>query len=228
MPTTSVQDYLKAVYQISETGGRAGTSALAERLGVSPASVTEMLRKLSRSRPQLVSYQKHHGATLTAEGRREALEVIRHHRLIEAFLHRTLGLPWDQIHAEAERIEHAISEDLEDRIDEHLGYPTVDPHGGPIPEKDGTLPAPRGLPLADLALGQPAEVSLVPDEDPALLRYLAEVGLVPGAVVKVEERDPFEGSLHLTLGTGLEPRAVSPAVCRQILVIPLEVEERSV
>jgi DtxR family Mn-dependent transcriptional regulator len=187
-----------------------------------------MLRKLSRSRPQLVSYQKHHGAILTPEGRLEALEVIRHHRLIEAFLHSTLGLPWDQIHAEAERIEHAISEDLEDRIDEHLGHPTVDPHGGPIPEKDGTLPAPRGLPLADLAIGLPAEVSLVPDEDPALLRYLAEVGLVPGAVVKVEERDPFEGSLHLTVGTRLEPRAVSPAVCRQILVIPLEVEERSV
>jgi DtxR family Mn-dependent transcriptional regulator len=228
MPTTSVQDYLKAVYQISETGGRAGTSALAERLGVTPASVTGMLRKLSRSRPQLVSYHKHHGATLTAEGRREALEVIRHHRLVEAFLHRTLGLPWDQIHAEAERIEHAISEDLEDRIAEHLGYPTVDPHGGPIPEKDGTLPARRGFPLADLALGQPAEISLVPDEDPALLRYLAEVGLVPGAVVKVEERDPFEGPVHLTLDTIVEPRAVSPAVCRQILVVPLEIEERSV
>jgi len=225
MPSNSVEDYLKAVYQISEGAGRAGTSALADRLGVTPASVTGMLRKLSRSRPQLVSYRKHHGATLTDEGRRVALEVIRHHRLVEAFLHQTLGLPWDQVHAEAERIEHAISEDLEDRIAEHLGFPKVDPHGGPIPAKDGTIQARRGLPLGDLPSGQSAEISLVPDGDPALLRYLAEVGLVPGAIVTIVEREPFDGPIYLNVIPTSERRAVSPAVCSQILVVPLEVEE---
>jgi DtxR family Mn-dependent transcriptional regulator len=218
MLTASVEDYLKAVYHISEGAGRASTTALAERLGVTPASVTGMLRKLSRRRPQLVQYQKHHGVTLTEEGRRRALEVIRHHRLIEAFLHQTLDYPWDRVHEEAERIEHAISEDLEDRIAAHLGFPEVDPHGGPIPTKEGTLPEAAGIPLGDLAIGQPAEIVLVPDGDAALLRYLAEVGLVPGAKVTVLDREPFEGPLYLRLGSAPDRRPVSPVVCAQIRV----------
>jgi DtxR family Mn-dependent transcriptional regulator len=225
MLTTSVEDYLKAVYQISEDGGRASTTALAERLGVTPASVTGMLRTLSRRRPPLISYQKHHGATLTAEGRRRALEVIRHHRLVEAFLHQTLGLPWDRVHAEAERIEHAISEDLEDRIAEHLGFPEVDPHGGPIPAKDGSVPERRGTPLADLPPGQSGEIAFVPDEDPALLRYLAEVGLVPGAVVTVLDREPFDGPLYLKVGSLLDRRPVSLTVCHQVVVVPSQAQE---
>jgi DtxR family Mn-dependent transcriptional regulator len=210
---------LKAVYHVSEGSGRATTTALAERLGVTPASVTGMLRKLSRRRPQLVQYQKHRGVTLTEEGRRRALEVIRHHRLIEAFLHQTLGYPWDMVHDEAERIEHAISEDLEDRIAAHLGFPRVDPHGGAIPSKEGTLNEPEGIRLSELAVGQRAEILRVPDGDAALLRYLAEVGLVPGAAVAVIDREPFEGPLALQVGSQAEHRLIGPAVCRQIHVI---------
>jgi DtxR family Mn-dependent transcriptional regulator len=179
-----------------------------------------MLRKLSHRRPQLVQYQKHRGVTLTEEGRLRALEVIRHHRLIEAFLHQTLGYPWDRVHDEAERIEHAISEDLEDRIAAHLGFPQVDPHGGPIPTKDGTLPETGGIPLGDLAIGQQAEIVLVPDGDAALLRYLAEIGLVPRATVTVLDREPFDGPLYLQLGSSSQRRPVSPAVCAQIRATP--------
>ena len=225
MLTTSAEDYLKAVYEISEGSGRASTSALAEKLGVTPASVTGMLRSLSARRPQLVFYRKHHGATLTEEGRRRALEVIRHHRLVEAFLHQTLGLPWDQVHAEAERIEHAISEDLEDRIAEHLGFPLVDPHGGLIPAKDGSLPERPASRLDDLPTGQSAEITLVPDEDPALLRYLAEVGLVPGAAVTVLDREPFAGPIYLKVGSAAGSRPVSPAVCHQVFVTPSQMQE---
>ncbi len=187
---------------------------------------TCQLRNLARRQPPLVSYQKHHGVTLTEEGRQRALEVIRHHRLVEAFLHQTLGLPWDRVHAEAERIEHAISEDLEDRIAAHLGYPLVDPHGGPIPAKDGTLPERPTSRLSDLPAGEAAVISWVPDEDPALLRYLAELGLVPGATVTVIDREPFDGPVYLKVGSAGR-RPVSPAVCDQVFVISAQVQEIS-
>jgi DtxR family Mn-dependent transcriptional regulator len=141
MASEAVDDYLKAIFELAGDGdGRASTASLAKRLSVAPASVTGMLRKLSEDEPPSVIYEKHHGARLTKHGRSRALEVIRHHRLIELFLHDSLGYRWDEVHDEAEKLEHAISETLEDRIAERLGHPEVDPHGHPIPRKDGTIP----------------------------------------------------------------------------------------
>ncbi|MEW6568746.1 MAG: metal-dependent transcriptional regulator [Chloroflexota bacterium] len=220
MLSNSTEDYLKAMYELSQEDGRAVTTAIASRLGVSPASVTGMLRKMAAQRPQLVAYQKHRGATLTAEGRRRVLEIIRHHRLIETFLHQTLGLPWDLVHAEAERMEHALSEDLEARIDEHLGFPSADPHGGPIPTRDGTLPPRVESRLCDLPEQTAARVARVPDHNPDFLRYLETLGLIPGAPVTLVRRDPFEGPLHLRVGN--LDRSIGLQAARQVYVTPLD------
>src|SRR4030067_1334393 len=139
--TIAVQDYLKAIYELTAGGEPANTTALATRIGIAPASVTGMIQKLSRIKPPLVEYRKHQGVKLTAQGRKAALEVIRHHRLIEAWLVQTLGYSWDEVHAEAEQLEHAISEDFEARIASALGNPERDPHGEPIPSVTPTMPA---------------------------------------------------------------------------------------
>ena len=159
MPSEAIDDYLKAIFQIAGEHERASTASLAEKLAVAPASVTGMLRKLSESHPPLVEYQKHHGARLTFVGRARALEVIRHHRLIELFLHTTLGYSWDEVHAEAEKLEHCISETLEDRIAAALGDPEFDPHGHPIPRRDGSLPSRTDRGLVQLEAGTEAIVS---------------------------------------------------------------------
>ena len=137
--TVSIQDYLKTIYELTEQGESASTNALAKKMKISAPSVTGMIQKLATSKPALVEYQKHQGVTLTKEGKRAALEVIRHHRLLEAWLVQTLGYSWDEVHEEAERLEHVISEDFEDRIAAMLGHPEFDPHGDPIPAKDGTV-----------------------------------------------------------------------------------------
>ncbi len=193
MLTEAVEDYLKTVYALGGDGGRVSTGALAESLGVSPASVTGMLRRLAAYDPPLVAYEKHRGAALTEEGRRRALETVRHHRLLELFLHQTLGLPWDEVHREAERLEHVLSEDLEERIARRLGHPEVDPHGDPIPSRDGRMPVRYEISLDRFPAGRAATVSRVSDQDPALLRYLAKIGLQPGARIVVVERAPFDG-----------------------------------
>jgi len=199
MLSPSSEDYLKALYELTEQGGRALTGGLARRLGVSPASVTGMLRKLAAVNPQLVVYHRHRGAELSPEGRRKAVEILRHHRLLETFLHQELEIPWDQVHAEADRLEHSRSEAVWDRLADRLGHPTVDPHGALIPHKDGTLPVRTELPLAGLKPGEPARVAQVPDEDPALLRYLDEIGLRPGASVTMLGREPFDGVLRIRI-----------------------------
>jgi len=178
--TVSIQDYLKAIYDLTASGEPASTNALAARLGIAPASVTGMLQKLAAARSQFVKYRKHQGVTLTAKGRRAALEVIRHHRLLETFLQRNLGYPWDQVHAEADRLEHVISEDFEARIAKALGNPVRDPHGALIPTAELTMPATEDIPLGRLRPPQRAVVHSVPDEDPALLRHLADLKVVPG------------------------------------------------
>src|SRR5262245_24773120 len=139
MISHAVEDYVKAIYELEEDFGKVTTSALAEKLAVAPASVTGMIQKLAEAKPKLVKYERHHGVTLTPAGRKIALEVIRHHRLIELYLAEELGFAWDQVDAEAEKLEHVISEEFEDKIAERLGHPTTDPHGDPIPSKDGAV-----------------------------------------------------------------------------------------
>lgn len=193
--TETVQDYLKAIYKLSRDGRSASTSAIAERLGVSPASVTSMIRKLNEQ--HYVTYERYHGVLLTEAGEALALEVIRHHRLLEAYLHQSLGVPWDKVHAEAEMLEHVISEDLEDRIAGALGNPTHDPHGDPIPPKTGRHSEIRHLSLSDFPPGR-ARIERVSDRDPAALRHLSNLGLHPGAEIVVLSRQPFGGPIWIS------------------------------
>ena len=220
MPSEAVDDYLKAIFELAGDQGRASTAALAKKLGVAPASVTGMLQKLAERNPAPVYYEKHRGARLSDEGRLRALEVIRHHRLIELYLHRFLGYRWDEVHEEADKLEHAISEKLEDRMAERLGDPEADPHGHPIPRKDGTIPERSERVLLDLSVGQEATVSRVSDGDPEILRYLFGLRIVPGTQLRLTEREPFDGPLMLEID-GLEKLgAIGPTVASLIHVVP--------
>ena len=208
MPTTgdlteAVQDYLKAIYALESAGERVTTSALASRMRVSPPSATAMTKRLAEL--GLVERAPYRGVVLTDEGRRCALEVLRHHRLLERFLADRLGLALDEVHAEADRLEHALSEELEAKIDAELGYPTHDPHGDPIPDASLRVDPARDRTLVRLEPGERASVSRVPDDDPELLRYLTGLGLVPGAEVEVLELAPFGGPVTVRTGTGDHP-----------------------
>ena len=196
--TDAIQDYLKEIYKLEAAGRRATTSALAERLDVSAPSVTSMLKKLASL--GLVEHERYRGVTLTERGERVALEVIRHHRLLEQYLVKTLGLPIDAVHAEADRLEHALSEELEAHIDRSLGFPTSDPHGDPIPGPDLKIVAAQTTPLSTLVPGDKATVSRVPDGDGELLRYLSELKLTPGSRLEVRESAPFEGPVTVRVG----------------------------
>ena len=200
MISHAVEDYLKAIYELEEDYDKVTTSALAEHLKVAPASVTGMLQKLAEGRPKLVHYERHHGVALTSAGRKIALEVIRHHRLIELYLAESLGYEWDRVDAEAERLEHVISEEFEDKICALLGDPTVDPHGDPIPTKDGSVATHSRLSLSEMEAGQAVRVARVSDSDPALLRYLAELGISPQTRLEITGKSPFDGPLHITVG----------------------------
>ena len=197
IPSDSVQDYLKAIFLMSEAGETPSTSGIAARLGVSPASVTAMSKKLAGK--GLLRHRRYHGVALTEKGRHLALEVIRHHRLIESYLHKALGISLDRLHDEAEVLEHAISEELEDRIAESLGHPTHDPHGDPIPPKRGKHTEVSHDPLEDFLEG-PAKVERVSDRDPLALRHLQGIGLVPGTAITVEGHDPFGGPVWVKVG----------------------------
>jgi DtxR family Mn-dependent transcriptional regulator len=188
----SAQDYLKAIWKLGR-GGRATTSAIADELGVSPASATGMLKRLASL--GLVEHERYHGATLTPAGERVALEIVRHHRLLELYLMQALGLGWDEVHAEADRLEHHLSEEVEARIDAALGFPKRDPHGDPIPTAELELVTDPARMLGELMSGDEAVILCVPDSDPALLRYLAELGLFPERRVTIVERAPFGGPL---------------------------------
>lgn len=197
MGSEAIDDYLKAIYQIAGERSRASTAELATKLSVAPASVTGMLRRLSEADPPLIEYQKHHGARLTNQGRSRALEIIRHHRLIELFLHTMLGYSWDEVHPEAEKLEHAISETLEDRIAKVLGEPEFDPHGHPIPRKDGSLPDRVDSGLPHMEPGTEAVVSRVSDSHSEMLAYLSDIGIKPGVRIRLLERGPFDGPLMI-------------------------------
>ncbi len=216
--TDSIQDYLKIIYELTISGETASTTALAARLGIAPASVTGMVQKLAAARPALVDYRKHHGVKLTAAGRRAALEVIRHHRLLEAWLVKTLGYSWDEVHVEAERLEHVISEEFEERIAAALGDPAWDPHGEPIPSSDLIMPSDGSVPLLSLKVHQEATVRRVHAQDPALLRYLEEVRLIPGARLAVLQVSPFDQIMHIKVGGVAEAAILGPAITGRVFV----------
>lgn len=198
--TISIQDYLKNIYELTENGEVASTNALARKLKISAPSVTGMIQKLASAKPALVEYQKHQGVTLTREGKKAALEVIRHHRLLEAWLVQTLGYSWDEVHEEAERLEHVISEDFEQRIAAAMGHPTRDPHGEPIPTADLKMPFDDSTLLSALRQGQRATVKRVKASDKELLRYLEGLGLVPGVQLEVKDYSPFDHNLTIKVG----------------------------
>lgn len=216
--TESIDDYLKA---IQELGGpaeeRVTSNALAHHLGVRAASVTGMLQKLSVQKPPFVQYEKHHGARLTPTGKMRALEILRHHRLLERFLHDFLDYSWDEVHDEAERLEHYISERLEDRIAAKLGDPETDPHGHPIPERSGAFPGRPEVLLAKWACGVPAIISSVSDRDPAALREMARLGLKPGVAITVES-GTRNASLRVRIGQRTDPIRLSQTLATGISV----------
>jgi len=198
--TTSIQDYLKVIYELTESGESASTNALAQKMNISAPSVTGMIQKLASSKPALVTYQKHQGVTLTKDGRKAALEVIRHHRLIEAWLVQTLGYSWDEVHEEAEKLEHVISEDFERRIAAAMGHPTRDPHGELIPTAELVMPEDTTTPLSSLRSGQTGTVQCVKAANTELLRYLESLGLIPNADIEVKGYSPFDHNLTVKVG----------------------------
>lgn len=192
----AIEDYLKTIYTLSEEESPVSTSRIAEARQVKPASATSMIQRLAEL--NLVDYKKHYGVTLSEAGRQIALEVIRHHRLIELYLMEALGFRWDEVHEQADILEHVISEKLEERIAAALNHPTHDPHGDPIPTRDGTMVRRNVRPLATLSAGTEAHVArVVDDANTEMLRYLEKLGLLPGAVLRVQDVAPFDGPLTL-------------------------------
>lgn len=216
--THAIEDYLKAIYALSKEYGRATTNQIAERMEVTPASVTGMIQKLATTDPPLVDYKKHHGVVLTEAGETVALEILRHHRLLELFLQETLGYSWDEVHSEADRLEHVISEEMEERIAQALGDPSHDQHGDPIPTREFQLPTHFTLALSELRPGQQAVVRRVDAADPAFLRYLAEQCLTPGVALTILDYSPFDGNLTLEIAGCDEPVVLGPQVTSKIFV----------
>jgi DtxR family Mn-dependent transcriptional regulator len=199
VPTNAVQDYAKAIWSLAQRSDEpVSTSALAERLEVSPASASAMVKRLESL--GLASREPYHGVELTEAGERLALGVVRHHRLLELYLAQALGMPWDRVHAEAEVLEHAISEELSELIAEALGNPTHDPHGDPIPTADGLIEEMPTRPLAELEPGDAGTFVRVSDSDPEMLRYLSRRGIFPGDDFEVMEKEPFDGPLSVRFG----------------------------
>ncbi len=195
--TRSVEDYLKAIYRLSPRGRAAATSEIAQRLELSPASVSGMVKRLSEQ--GLLEHVPYKGVQLTPEGRRAALRMLRRHRLIEAYLVAFLGYTWDTVHAEAERLEHAVSDTLVDRMAAVLGHPAVDPHGDPIPTSEGDILELATTPLSEVPTGATAEICQVEEGQPDRLRYIASIGLRPGVQVTVVDRQPFQGPITIAV-----------------------------
>lgn len=195
--TPSTEDYLKTIYRLGLEGTPAQTSAIAEALGIAPPSVSGMLKRLSES--GLVEHVRYHGVTLTRVGARAAVHVIRRHRVLETYLATKLGYDWDSVHEEAERLEHAASDELIERMVMALGNPQYHPHGAPIPSKDGTMETPECVPLTDIAVGELVELRMVSDKNPERLRYLSSLALKPGISFEVLSRQPFRGPIRIRL-----------------------------
>lgn len=216
MLSEAIQNYLKIIYELQSAHGPVSTSAVAERMEVAAASATAMLKRLAGMK--LLRHSPYQGVTLTRAGERIALEVVRHHRLLELYLAQVLGYSWDMVHDEAERLEHAISEEFEERIDAQLGRPSRDPHGDPIPSKEGVMEDPDRQRLADMAPGAIGVVRRVSDRDAEMLRYLAALGLTPDVAFEVVDKAPFDGPL--TLRIGAVERVVGREVARSVFVSP--------
>jgi DtxR family transcriptional regulator, Mn-dependent transcriptional regulator len=212
--TAPVEDYLKAIFEIESAGAAAGTNEIAQVLGIAPASVSGMVRRLADQ--GLIAHERYKGVRLTEAGKRAALRTIRRHRVIESYLAQALGYAWDRVHDEAERLEHACSDELIDRMAAAIGEPTTDPHGHPIPTREGTLEEPRLVQLAEVDTGSRVRVERVSDRDGDRLRYLAELGVTPGTDIQVIAREPFEGPI--TLRIGADERRIGPALAGQVLV----------
>ena len=215
--TQAVEDYLKTIYELQAEGGKVSTTRLSERLGVAPASVTGMVKKLAGMK--LVVHEPYQGVELTPAGEKIALEVVRHHRLVESYLAEALGVPWDKVHEEADKWEHVLSEEMEDLMDDKLGYPTTDPHGAPIPRRDGTMPEADLRRLSDLEPGEAAVIAEVSDHDAELLRYLGEMGLFPKAEVSVVSSAPFDGPVTIRING--DEHALGRDIAGYILVGPV-------
>jgi DtxR family Mn-dependent transcriptional regulator len=220
-----ISDCLKLIHAMQERGQKVSTSAVSEQLGVSDATATMMFKDFAAA--GWVEHVPYRGVRLTLLGERKAMEVIRHHRLLELYLARQLGYSWDKVHAEADRLEHVISEEFEDKLDELLGYPTVDPHGDPIPRKDGTVTARTGRTLAQLKDGESALILRVSDQNPEKLCYLGELGLYPETRIQVLERAPFGGPFRVRVGTGTQQteHLLGPELATNIVVSPAAEEE---
>lgn len=215
--TGPVEDYLKAIYELETRNGAAGTNEIAAALRIAAPSVSGMIRRLSSQ--GLITHEPYKGVQLTREGRRAALKTIRRHRVIESYLTQALGYPWDRVHDEAERLEHAASDELIDRMAEAIGEPATDPHGAPIPTRDGTLSAEPALSsLAELADGGRARIARVEDRDAERLRYLANLGMAIGAEVELISREPYDGPI--TMKVDGKRRVIGGELARQILVEP--------
>jgi DtxR family Mn-dependent transcriptional regulator len=216
--TDTVEDYLKVIFDLSSDRDRVSTGHIAEAMMVSPASVTDMVQRLALDDPPLVDYVKHQGVSLTEAGRKAALEVVRHHRLLELFLHEVLGFSWDQVHAEADRLEHVISEDFEERVAEVLGNPKRGLHGKPIPNRDLEMPDQNTAFLLEMRPNQNGIVHSVNDDDPGFLRYLESQGLVPGVEFSVIEFSPYDENFRIQIKGKEEATVLGYNITSQIQV----------
>lgn len=216
--TTAHEDYLKAIYLLETNGELVSNSALAQHMGFAPASATNMVKKLAEL--HLVTHEPYRGVELTALGRQVALEVLRHHRLIELFLHETLAMPWDRVHDEADKLEHVISEAMEDAMDAMLGNPTVDPHGDPIPSKEGHVHKTPGFLLVGAPIDEPLRLIRVLTQDTDRLCYLGSLGLYPDAQIVLCERAPFDGPLLVEVNG--KPHALAYEMAESLQVVVAE------
>lgn len=218
MLSQAAQDYIKAIYKLQnghEPVESVNTSLIAEKMEVAAASATNMVKKLAEL--NLLQHTPYRGVELTEAGREVALEILRHHRLIELYLSKALGYRWDEVDAEADRLEHVISEEFEDKIDEVLGFPTTDPHGAPIPTKEGDIERFDYQRLTDVAEGKSVVIGQVSDQDPEMLRYMASLGIRPGVEIEVRDKAPFNGPIEIQLSGG-ERQALGVEVAGHIFV----------
>lgn len=222
-----VSDGLKLIYSMQERGQKVSTSAVSEQLGVSDATATMMFKDFALA--GWVEHVPYHGVLLTPSGEQKAMEVIRHHRLIELYLARELGYSWDKVHAEADKLEHVISEEFEDKLDQILGSPTVDPHGDPIPSKDGVMVVREGLLLSLLSEGQSARIIRVNDQESEKLCYLGQLGLYPGSLIQIISRAPFGGPISVRVGEGSQQseHTLGRELAEHIIVTAPHAEELS-
>ena len=221
--TRSVEDYLKTIYHLSSQGGFASTSDIAAMLDIAPPSVSGMVKRLSET--GLIEHVPYRGVQLTAQGRRAALRMIRRHRVLELYLTQRLGYDWDGVHAEAERLEHAVSDDLIERMASALGQPQYDPHGDPIPTASGEIEEAELVSLAEARLGAKLELRQVSTQDAARLRYFAQQGLTPGVLLTVSERQPFNGPTTIALVPSGDPRVLGLELAQLLLCREVPVEQ---